>query len=264
MADEGGAWISACVYHSGGLDGLIRDVVAPLAVEAALDRCFFVRAWEGGQHLRIGLRSRTDGARLRRLVEKRAVAYFEDHPAPGNRLRFVNHRAELYGDAACLQAVERHFTESSTIALDVLAHSLGPGRRAAAGLAALTLTLAALEYDPGRAPGGLRLPPPRPGEPARWLRELWKVPDGGVLEGWYTSVLGLRQRLEELNPAPAVPESPLSFLAQALSPAGHAVSLILLRCAHLLNNRLGVPVAAEPRLAAFAVRALREVRGVAR
>ncbi|MDA0647617.1 lantibiotic dehydratase C-terminal domain-containing protein, partial [Nonomuraea ferruginea] len=184
MTDADSRWIGAHLFHSGDLDPLINDVVDPVTRELAADgtvrRAFFLRYWEGGQHVRLRLEV-PDPARASRvhdLVRERAAAHFAAHPSPpvdaaayrafaaamaagerrtsyDERLRpagsvaFIGYRPEYeaYGDAACVAAAERHFAESSRLALDVLRAGTEMARRAAIGLAALTVAAAACEPD---------------------------------------------------------------------------------------------------------------------
>lgn len=177
-------WVSAHLFHFGDLDPLITGVVDPVTRELVADgtirRAFFLRYWEGGQHVRLRLEV-PDPARhqrVRDLVRARAEAYFARHPSPevdpgtyrafaaamasGERrtdyddrlhppgtVAFIGYRPEYeaYGGPACVAAAERHFAVSSSLALDVLRAGTDMGRRTAIGLAALTMAIAACEPD---------------------------------------------------------------------------------------------------------------------
>ncbi|MGW3348737.1 lantibiotic dehydratase C-terminal domain-containing protein [Nonomuraea rubra] len=179
-----GRWISAHLFHFGDLDPLITAVVDPVTRELTADgtarTAFYLRYWEGGQHVRLRLEV-PDPARqphVRALIRERAAAHFADHPSPpvdpaayrtfaatmarGERrtnyddrlhppgsVAFIGYRPEheAYGDAACVAAAERHFAVSSRLALDVLRAGTEPDRRTAIGLAALTIAIAACEPD---------------------------------------------------------------------------------------------------------------------
>ncbi|SDL92788.1 lantibiotic dehydratase C-terminal domain-containing protein [Nonomuraea jiangxiensis] len=184
QTDTGGHWIGAHLFHFGDLDPLITDVVDPVTRELAADgtagRSFFLRYWEGGQHVRLRLEvpDPARAPRVRDLVRERAAAHFATHPSPsvdaaayrafasamaaGERrtsyddrlhpagsVAFLGYRPEYeaYGDAACVAAAERHFAVSSRLALDVLRARTEMGRRAAIGLAALTAAAAVCEPD---------------------------------------------------------------------------------------------------------------------
>ena len=145
-------WISAHIFHAGDLDALITQVAGPLAGDLNPDGFFFLRYWEGGPHLRLRLRG-SDPGRAERELAGRAPAHLRAHPsaraatqqqyataaarlASGERLpghddrlhandtvEFIAYRPEhhAYGNPECMTAVEEHFTESSRLALRVLA-----------------------------------------------------------------------------------------------------------------------------------------------
>ncbi|TXK42247.1 lantibiotic dehydratase C-terminal domain-containing protein [Nonomuraea sp. C10] len=331
MTDAGSRWIGAHLFHSGDLDPLINDVVDPVTRELAADgtvrRAFFLRYWEGGQHVRLRLEV-PDPARAPRvhdLVRERAAAHFAAHPSPpvdaaayrafaaamaagerrtsyDERLRpagsvaFIGYRPEYeaYGDAACVAAAERHFAESSRLALDVLRAGTEMARRAAIGLAALTVAAAACEPDLPAA--AHRLATARQAREDRtthrlaagagqaravsdesvsaedWrrregallaqTRRLWDTPGSGgdLLATWAASVCALRDELAALHAAgrcaPRDSGSPHALLALAAPPERRTVSLILMRCVHLFHNRLGLRAGTERHVSYLAVRAL--------
>ena len=306
QVEAAGGWVSAHLFHAGSLDALLAQVVAPLVDElrGELAGFFFLRYWEGGPHLRLRVRpdGGADAGRIRRLIERRAGAYFAGHPSargfqpadyqalaaglagaerladhdghlhPNDAVEFIayvpEHRA--YGGAACVAAVEEHFTDSSRLALDLLATGPDQGRRAAIGLAAFTLTVAACSPDLRAAARALALrlratPVPPEVEEIfrreadgllRQTRRFWDQPIPGPLAAWSSSIRTLRDRLTGLGAAPADAGSPAAFLARALEPDDPAVPYILLRCTHLLHNRLGIAPAAENRLALLTLRAV--------
>ncbi|MFC4534188.1 lantibiotic dehydratase C-terminal domain-containing protein [Sphaerisporangium dianthi] len=318
----GGLWVSAHLFHFGDLDALITGVVAPLVREATADgtvsRHFFLRYWEGGQHVRLRLwvPDSSRAAHVRDQVRDRAAAHFAAHPSPpvdleayrafaatvarGERreryderlhrtdaVEFIAYRPEhaAYGDAACVAAAERHFTVSSALALDVLDAGVGMERRAAIGLAALTIALAACEPDlPAAArrfaaaaqEAGAR--PEILGAEDDWLgrrdallaqtRKLWEPaePGGGLLGTWASSIRALRDELGALHAAgrcaPADSGSPHAFLAVAAPPERRTVPLILLRCAHLLHNRLGLRAGTEHQVSFLVARTMTALAGL--
>ncbi|HET9256565.1 MAG TPA: lantibiotic dehydratase C-terminal domain-containing protein [Pseudonocardiaceae bacterium] len=267
------SWVSAHAFHAGALDALIIDGVAPvvgaLSSAGLIDGYFFLRYWEGGPHLR--LRLRPTGARpewaaeIRRLVTEKLGGYLAAHPStrrmtarryaalagrfavaedlpryeralrPNDSVAFIAYRPELhwYGRQASLAAVERHFVESSELALGLLIGGTPPARRGAVALALLTLTLAVGEPDPGRvarwftprrAVSNLAPDGPSPSELAGFeagyrqhrrglltqTARLWEtaggsigadrqgVPGGDTLRGWLRSVRALHARLRQL------------------------------------------------------------------
>ncbi|MEU7748607.1 lantibiotic dehydratase C-terminal domain-containing protein [Nonomuraea sp. NPDC049158] len=326
-------WISAHLFHAGSLDSLIAQMIAPLEGELReeLAGFFFLRYWEGGPHVRLRVKPQggADTGRIRRLIRQRADTYFAEHPSvrgfasadyqalaarlahaerradhddrlyPNDAVEFIGYLPEhhVYGEGACIAAVEEHFTDSSRLACEILAAGPDQGRRAAIGLAAYTLTLAACLPDPQAAAQAfalrLRATPVPPGVEEvfrreadgllRQTRQLWSRPVSGPLAAWASSIRTLRDRLTGLGVAPPDPAdlgSPAAFLASALEPPANASSVepsapaiagvleppalgafavpavpyILLRCTHLLHNRLGVTPAAENRLALLILR----------
>lgn len=337
-------WISAHLFHAGYLDNLITQVIAPLEGELReeLAGFFFLRYWEGGPHLRLRVKPQVgaDAGRIRSLIRRRADAYFAEHPSarglpsadyqalaarlahaerradhdhrlyPNDSVEFIAYLPEhhVYGEGACIAAVEEHFTDSSRLACEILATGPDQGRRAAIGLTAYTLTIAACVPDPRAAAqafalrlGATRVPPDveevfrsEADGLLRQTRRLWNRPVSGPLAAWSSSIRTLRDRLTDLGaalPDPTDLGSPAAFLASALEPpanasaqepsahaiagarqpsaptkapeppglgalAAPAVPYILLRCTHLLHNRLGVTPAAENRLVLLILRTL--------
>ncbi|MGP3962018.1 lantibiotic dehydratase C-terminal domain-containing protein [Nonomuraea sp. 3N208] len=304
-----GQWVSAHLFHYGDLDGLVTEVVSPVVGTLDVQEHFFLRYWEGGQHVRLRLKA-ADPDLARDLVRSAAAAHFSRHPStppfdqdvyrrfaavvareerrerfderlrPAGTTEFIAYEPEhsAYGDAACLAAVERHFTDSSTLALRVLRAGTPMDQRVAIGLAALTLTLAVAEPDlaaaatrfaetagtaatawPAESQGG---EPPRQAL-LRQTANLWSSTPGGALETWRESVESLRAALDPLHAAgrcrPRDPGSPHAHLAMALPPARRTVPLVLLRCAHLFHNRLGLGREAELRTSSLLAGALTEL-----
>ncbi|MFD0473635.1 lantibiotic dehydratase C-terminal domain-containing protein [Nonomuraea thailandensis] len=159
---------------------MVDPVTRELAADGTAGSAFFLRYWEGGQHVRLRLEVPDPARRprVRDLIRDRAAAHFARHPSPeadatayrafaaamarGERrasyddrlhpagsVAFIAYRPEheAYGDAACVAAAERHFAVSSRLALDVLRAGTEMGRRTAIGLAALTIAVAACEPD---------------------------------------------------------------------------------------------------------------------
>jgi hypothetical protein len=210
---------------------------------------------------------------------------YETGLRPNDSVQFIAYRPEYaaYGDDACLAAVEQHFTESSTIALGLLRSGRSREQRAASALAALTTTVAVcapeLPEAAVRVRGARALVHPAGADERayqqrchalrRQVAQLWGyasqtgAADHGQLGHWVRSVRRLRDRLESLRAAgrcaPPDPGSPMAFLAAALPAGQHPVCLILLRCAHLLHNRLGLLAGDEARVAFLVARALSDL-----
>ena len=210
---------------------------------------------------------------------------------PDDSVEFISYRPEYaaYGQRPALSAVETHFTESSTIALHLLTAGMPPARRHATALAMLMLTLAVCDPNLARVTGRLRdrpaglirqLPATHPA--ARALRDsyrhhraalrdqardLWarvnrtcQTPVSGPLAAWLDSIRTLHAQLTTAHAqgrfAPTDSRSPLSRLTYAVSSQTPAVTQVLLRCTHLLCNRLGIHTAAEAHLVSLVARTL--------
>ncbi|GAA3463438.1 thiopeptide-type bacteriocin biosynthesis protein [Saccharothrix longispora] len=311
MAEPAG-WVSAHIFHRGDQDLLITSALAPVCQELTragrVDSWFFLRYWEGGPHVRLRLHATAHADEVRAIVARTCRHHLATHPSPpddwsqhsyeplarrlangermsrwDNRLRpvdtveFSTYRPEhhAYGDGAALAAVERHFTESSLVAVPLL--TADPQRRAAVALAMLTLAVAVCQPDPARAGAGLAaLRAPQPPEFYRahrdelrdQARHLWPLASSAPtsadpLAVWARSVHTLhaaltRARAEDgFTPTDAL--SPFASLARALRPEDPAVPYVVLRCAHLLCNRLGMPTATESQLASLTARTLSEL-----
>jgi thiopeptide-type bacteriocin biosynthesis protein len=291
-------WISAHIFHAGDLDQLITQVAAPLISDLAPERFFFLRYWEGGPHLRLRLRARAPGwtEHAERELLRRTSDYLESHrssrtvtPAqyaraaalqarderlanhdstlhPNDSVRFIGYQPEhhAYGNSACMTAVEEHFTESSRVALALLANRFQPGQRAMTALTALTITLAACRLDLTRL--AVRLPPvpnkiyrEQRDDLQRQARQLWTASSDCWPAAWSRSIRTLRHALAHAACTPVDPGSPLSFLADAVPPAGRPLAGVLLRCTHLLNNRIGLTAATERHVALLTAQILSDL-----
>jgi len=319
------SWLSLHVFYHGNLDRLLCAVIPPLRADLAAgglaDDLFFLRYWEGGNHVRLRARPRSPerADEVARLMRAHAERYLAGHPSPsvqgdadytqlaavlsaGERragyaprlypnnsvaaLPYLS-ETERYGDGRSLAAVERHFVESSDLAIGVLAEDTGPARRAHLAftlilltwliaepsvrrLAAATVAVAAepgARFGVGRAEfvgltrrlrdvaGRLRATPPAdPGLPARQA-------------SWSSSVLALRDDLAGEIAAGRFtpPEYGWRGPAGLRGEPGDTRALpVLDLCAHLVCNRLGVPIPEEGglrHLAAHAVAAVVEEEG---
>jgi len=191
-------WISLHAFHRDGTDLLLGTAVDGLVreLDGRLDRFFFLRYWEGGPHLRLRLLPRVPGDAT--TIEKRATAVLREHLAahpttapwdregyallarefagregmdaydkrlrPDDHVEAVAYRPEYatFGGPEAIAAVERHFTDSSRIALAILRGEHDHRRRLGHALSAMMLALIAWEPDPRR------LGPLLAGERARW------------------------------------------------------------------------------------------------
>lgn len=174
-------WVSLHVYHWGDQDLLLSRAVTPLVrglEEAGLLRgWFFQRSWEGGPHVRLRLlpAQPVQSGAVRRAAEGRLSAHLAAHPtaAPATassyaasvaayarshgldatarsvraadtleEVRYVR-EPDWYGHGEAVTAVERHFAQSSNLALSLLAGTATRQARMNVVLAHLTMALAA-------------------------------------------------------------------------------------------------------------------------
>lgn len=321
-------WVSAHLFHQGDLTHLAVQLVGPLTVELLADglvtRWFFLRYWEGGQHIRFRALPVDPGARgeVEARTVERAQRYFARYPAadrmrpveyaqlaralasaeqvdgyadqmyPNNSLVFLPYRREheRYGHGRAMETVERHFAESSRIALALLAGSPSPSQRDTAGLSMLLLAWLCADPDVARlAPSATALCESWAGrfnlsalggdradfqeryerQRARLLVLARRVrviaaqsPDRtgpGVLAEWGRSVARLRDGLAAEVAAGRFAVPPRT----GGTPPGHAredqrgaVLPILDIGAHLQCNRIGVSIAEECYLRHLASRTL--------
>ncbi len=329
MATAERSWISAHLFYHGDLSALlvacIQPLIASLEEAGLIERCFFVRYWQGGPHLRLRLLPRAESAapQIVDAVRRAATDYFQRYPAPdtldharynevsshlsrmeyghdqriplypNNSLHFLPYTPEYahYGGPQAMPFVEQHFSESSAIALTLLAQGANRNQRTAHSIAAMLLTAALA--SPARAstarviehfycswermPADLRThllarfdqhyesqrqTLERLTE--RLLRlstqeELGESP--AALDRWLSSIRQLYQRLCTLEQAGALAlqteEPPATPAGQPPSTIGAPLN-ILLRCAHMHNNRLGLLILDEAYVLHLLKRALNE------
>lgn len=294
-------WLSAHVFHHTGIDHLLENAVAPLTAD--LDEFFYLRYWEGGPHLRLRVRpvssevavalagrindhlSRFPSPDLltaeqyaeiaRRLGAAEGVAGFERELRPNNTLEYRNYVPEHDAFDQAVEDVERHFVQSSRIALDLVCGTTAR-ERALFALAAVLFTLTASgSWVALRQPDtavGFGAAEERYQSRRSWLRsvadEMNAVARGemeatGPLAEWISSVTELRQRLVAAEQAGTfAPVAPHSTLPPDLStvPEGErATTAVLMRCAHLLCNRLGILREREGFLRYLASRAVEDL-----
>jgi hypothetical protein len=313
--------VSLHTFYGGSLDDLIVDAVAPvvarLEAEGDLRRWFFLRYWEGGVHLRLRLLpAEGAGDRVDDVARSVLQAHVSEHPSPAGSgltdyaslavaLAAQEHRSEyerqarpmdtvaavpyvpetdVYGEGRALAVVERHFEESSLIALGALQARLGAEQRRALALEVVLRSLALLEPDLDRLARGfasgadlaMRRYAQFPGaqaladaydrgrdEIADLVARAWAQPGPGESPAarWVDSARELVSAWQPASPASgAIQEqlarSSLAWHLYAMPAAVRPVGGVLLRCTHLLNNRIGVPLQDELRIGYVAARAL--------
>lgn|GEM_PF-564180 len=194
------SWVSVHAFHHGDLDVLLlrgaRPLVEHLRRRGLVDGFFFLRYWDGGPHLRLRLRATTAPALVEAVALRWLRHYLTEHPAPAapddlagypayaaalaraegmaeflpkplpnNTAHAIAYRPETgrYGDGPALDAVERHFVESSRIALGLIAAGTDRNQRHTVALSALLLTASAF----ARTPNPLPVPPLPPLPPLK-------------------------------------------------------------------------------------------------
>ncbi|MBA2895391.1 lantibiotic dehydratase C-terminal domain-containing protein [Nonomuraea soli] len=258
-------WVSAHLFYQGDQDAVIVDLIPSIMEELAgggeRPDFFFLRYWDAGPHVRLRVRAEpADHDRVRRVVEAGCLAFFRARPsadtvrqeeyektaaglagaeglpgftrelAPNNSVAFIPYRRETrrYGRAA-MPAVERHFVDSSRIALSTLSAGVTPAQRITAVVAMYLIVWLRLgrstpetgDHDDHFARQRDILLPL--GRRMRALVELTgAMPPGDGLAGWAQAVARLQKELDPRS-RPAV----------------------MTACAHLAANRLGVDPLSE-------------------
>ncbi|MGW3773826.1 thiopeptide-type bacteriocin biosynthesis protein [Actinomadura verrucosospora] len=300
-AGDESEWVSVHAFHQGDLTDLLLTAVEPLmtalTAEGTATAWFFLRYWDGGPHLRLRVLptspahrdqvlARVTGELERHLqdhpssrwLEQREYAHLapllaaREHMASYERLMYPNdsvvalpYRREhgRYGYSVSIEAVERHFAESSRLVTGLL--RAGCRRPALRDTFAFCLLL--VTWSVARSPWSGRRPTPD------------DLPDTAELEACY---LGQRDRLTRLaagvraygvrgNRERGPANGALGFWARSLDElrsmltgagnAGTAIPAVLDLCAHLACNRLGVMPNEEWRIRYLAARTAAESLG---
>ncbi len=318
-------WVSAHAFYHGDQDHLLTGAVAPVVDEltknGAVDDWFFLRYWERGPHLRLRLIAQRDRhTEVQRCVRDRLEQCFRDHPSadrmrneqyatmahafarteqletyattlhPNNTLSFIPYHREhhRYGNGASAEAVERHFGESSRIAMRMVTLDTSPKQRATTAFASMLLTWMAWEPEPGKLSEVVATTPSdssgakdmlgiggrsgaasahkqhgRAVEIARRMRRLAAVADtttrSGTLVDWFRSMSTLRDSLRDAVQAGSYTPPILGYWGRQRRPY-NATDVDVLPtmeiCTHLLCNRLGLPLDTEQALRKSATDAL--------
>ncbi|MEU8197126.1 lantibiotic dehydratase C-terminal domain-containing protein [Microbispora amethystogenes] len=227
--------------------------------------------WDAGKY----------AAAAERFARAENLTHYDRRVRTRDTVEAVAYRPEYatYGGPEAIDAVEEHFCDSSRIALALLDGGIEPGRRVGFAAAALMLALAAWEPDLARLARALdasrerwdprpdHAPHDRPTDAARGGREraaltaqllrCHRIASGVEIPGardplgaWWRSIDTLRLRALDLqaagrfHPEPAVS----SFQPPGVTRARGDVLILLLRCVHLLCNRLGLPGEQETHL----------------
>ncbi|MEU4834399.1 lantibiotic dehydratase C-terminal domain-containing protein [Streptosporangium sp. NPDC023615] len=288
-------WVSAHAFHQADLDRLIVRAVAPLVTELGaerlMERYFFLRYWDGGPHLRLRVLPRDAAARGRvpELIDDRFRAYFalapaaagqspgeyaraarelalregvtayEPLPFPTNTVRYVPYRREhaRYGHGADVEAVERHFDDSSRIVLDLLVRGLSRDQRAGTGLAMILVAWFAGGRPRGEPPSAGLSSSADVSPSAGAASSIGMPSSAGVPERVVDLARQMRLLTARASELPAT--WPLVGWARSVSRLARTLETrpdeVLDLCAHLACNRLGVPPPLEGRLRRLAARA---------
>jgi hypothetical protein len=311
--------VSAHAFYHGDLDrlivGAVPAIVGDLRAQGLADDFFFLRYWDGGTHLRLRVRPTASTAipAVEKLIGRRFADHFERSPAldsmpqrdyaelartlaewesmpayterlyPNMSVEFIPYVRERdrYGYGASIAAVERHFTDSSRIALDLLIHGLSADQRTTAAAATILLAWFSVDPDPARLSQTIILPVSDSTMEDRLGRQHDQVvrlagqmlalsgraadlPPDGTLVRWAQSMSTLCTALvTEVEKGMFDP--PTRGWEGAETAIGSDPRLRVLPvldiCAHLLCNRLGLPITEEAvvrRQALDALKALAE------
>lgn len=314
--------MSAHFFYQGSLDLLLRELVAPLVgglrARGLLARYFFLRYWQGGPHVRLRLRpvERHLGEDMRKEVWERGQRFFALHPSrdqltsdlyaervqgllsiepdaersslqPNNTVQFTSYRPEhhKYGSGPALEAVERHFEESSELVLGLICREFPHKQRRVLAFALLAAAAACGAPDLARfaerlervqkgwsaivgqsAAESARLSRTydKQGEQLRvvvsgmWRRP-WSATGDAVLDAWRGAVDWLWSTLTDL-------EHRGEFITAGIhsgwgaSSEPMATAYAVANCAHMICNRLGISLQEESFLRGLAVCAALDLR----
>lgn len=325
-------WVSAHVFYQGDVNRLLTETVRPLIggfKRDGLVRCFFfIRYWEAGPHLRIRLlpEASTNVGELKGVIAQRLQAYLDQRPssqkidrhqyatlAPAaaemegetdyeaelhanDSVDFIAYQQEVdrFGTGESIAAVERHFADSSWIALQVLER--GAGRASAPLEFTLAATLSSwiisdvAETTP--APTRTGDTGTRVSEWPKWQYEslgsymepdldavylrnrdgllqlgrqlatmhaggLMHLPNSWPISSWQHSVASLRSQLMMLWRVQRPPHAVSRDVVDEHDEKGLglAAARTIDHCSHLLANRLGLPLAQEAQARFLAARA---------
>ncbi|MFF4323638.1 thiopeptide-type bacteriocin biosynthesis protein [Streptomyces sp. NPDC001568] len=283
-------WVSAHIFHQGDTDQLILGVLGPLTARlrdtGLSDADFFLRYWEGGPHvrLRVSVPAVENRGPVRTAISTACDAWFRDHPSvpyldqeqytrqagvlaaregmtahatrlyPNDSVRFIPYRREYrrYGTGEHMAAVERHFAESSGIALSLLEAGAGPEERQTAAYCMLLIAwFTAVESDPTRVEAE------GPGNWAEWIRPEFE----GHFDRRRATLISLLRSMRQL--ALRVGDLPeagnlarWAHSVRRLAGSAPDRARVLDACAHLLCNRLGVQLDQEGYVRHLAARAM--------
>lgn len=127
-------WISLHIYHNISFEKVLSEFISPfteyLKDNEEIDRMFFIRYWEGGQHIRYRVLPELDVniENLKNTIINETLEYFSsfDDPQLVCKLRFEDYAPEIerYGGKESLYVAENHFHDSSSKVLELIENHL--------------------------------------------------------------------------------------------------------------------------------------------
>lgn len=117
-------WFSCYIFHDLTFEKLISELVIPLVDELkakkVIDKYFFIRYWENGQHLRLRgfLKQVQNTQQVEELINRRSNDYFQSQKKQVvYSIVFNNYVREIerYGGIHAMEIAESHFNDSSDL-----------------------------------------------------------------------------------------------------------------------------------------------------
>lgn len=319
VSDVRDEWVCAHLHCAVNQDDLIASLVTPVVRRLQRDEIvrqwFYLRYWDGGSHVRLRLLPVTPelSPLVERTVSKYAESYFHGKPTtqapqspayqriasqlaeaeglaqylttpvPDNAVVFRRYVPEIdrYGVGRSLDAVERHFGESSEIALASLDLSRSMAHRLKLGFLSMVSFMGNREDGPtyARTVGRTLMKPMAElgGGSAIDFEERYQrqrdtlrtlvhfsarshAPE--TIVRWIDSIESLEKALATL--ARTEPESLPPWMGRATGrnqATGYTPLPLLDMCAHLFCNRIGISPVNENYLRFLAARAVSEEVG---
>jgi thiopeptide-type bacteriocin biosynthesis protein len=293
-------WTSAHFFHQGDLDRLIVKLVGPVISEIERDdpttEFFFVRYWEGGPHVRLRL-SMEPSPTFRNLIARRAGEFFMAFPSedrlndprafvefstaaaqregiaaasvryPNDSLQFIGYTFDVHRYGTIKQPVERHFWESSRLALSLLNAGFSMDQRQAVAFTAVILSSVACGFEGPEIGRQIK---------SRWSAWAFGNSEASDAERLLAEAYEFRRRelmalaLDTLNsvyrhsgqsgsPVAEAWFQSISTLYDALEEGGRDRRTIVDTCTHMLMNRLGLSPSREGYVRYLAARATGDI-----
>ena len=139
-------WLSSHLFYEGSLDIFLVKAVLPvvdnLFREGLASQFFFIRYWEGGQHIRLRVKGEAEKfiSDIKPQIEAHFGKYYEEHPSsrskliqlsenskqrhffPNNSVQFIEYQPEIkrYGGIKGVDIAENQFEASSKVVLALM------------------------------------------------------------------------------------------------------------------------------------------------